>query len=874
MGIAIAISIFLLKIFFGGTIMPKVNTEMKKILFANTRKIIIEEGSLPAPNNVALALTVNKKLEQYNMCLDASAIRALSTQTANEMSATWQEMEKIIRDVSGANDFNGPLFYANFPEEVMAHTDAELYLNSLFYYSFAQTNDKLSIAIANELQAMMSESKRNRLPLLEQFPRDLTIINKGTEQDLFKMMDARMHSLNMSEQQFEELKRFSFVYKNEFNKMLESETPFQSKETKVKIAMMLHHERRDKEIAFLLKDSVDVLRFAAILSKENGMEKNNVELKPIKDISFKLHANEKRLIRYLLNNCSGLYADIWRQKELFQRLMNRLGTTKESGCPERVVKAFDNLANKKKLDEHGNPIVNTEREVELAIEHLNKTGDNTKLEKIASERAGEFRRIYISAVAKTKEEYRHFTINAIRHCALSDSIPVKDLLTIREQLSMAREANELMANGTPKAKIYAHSGDKRFVTTDRGVNLTNKNIEDMRELLMNTASTMVDGYQHLGKVYLDDDLKNVKAPGREMRGASGGSVLTPYSSIETNEDKNLLIFGIRWEKTEKGHDGDWLDVDLSVHMYDKDYNDKGHVSYSNLRSFSAVHSGDFTHVHECGHSTEAIVADKSRLKLQGIKYLVAEVHCFSIPSFRDAGNCRFVYEQREGSFDEFNKRNPANAKNAYLGHDPKLAGQSEGNPVFMGEVFEPSTLENCITLNSDGTSTIPLVYDVENEKILWLDMTLNNGHRAMPRNTENPLIMTSVMAEIERAQHNPYPSVKDLIECYAKHNGEFTDNIQEADTVFTRYNIDAEELGLKENARIITGFDVDVISKEFSGNDDQSMIVKEEPKQEEKAYVEPPLVRQFKYFHQKLQEFPRGQQIGESLNLDDVEIEL
>ena len=65
--------------------MSKLNREMKKILFANTRKFVIEEGSLDAPNNVMLAMTVNKKLEPYGMTLDASAIRALSTQTAEEM---------------------------------------------------------------------------------------------------------------------------------------------------------------------------------------------------------------------------------------------------------------------------------------------------------------------------------------------------------------------------------------------------------------------------------------------------------------------------------------------------------------------------------------------------------------------------------------------------------------------------------------------------------------------------------------------------------------------------------------------------------------------------------------------------------------------
>lgn len=844
--------------------MQKTTTAMKKILFTNTRKMIIEEGSLPNPNNVLLALTVNKKLEHYGLTLDASAIRALSTQTAAEMAATWKEIESIVRDVTGAEHFNGTLFYANFPEEVMSHTDAELYLNSIFYYAFAQTNDKLSQAIANELHEMMSQKKHDRLPLLEQFPRDLQIVNKGTESDLFKMMDARMHSLNMSEQQFEELKQFSAVYRKEFDDMLNSDTPFQSKETKVKIATMLHDEGRDKEIKLLLKDSVDVLRFAAMLSKRNGMAQNNVELKPTNGqaIAFKLKNNEKRLIRSLFNECAGLYTDIWKQEKLFKSLMNRLGTTTADSCPLRVVGAFNNLATGRKIDEHGRPVYNANKLIPEAIEHLNKTGDASMLDKVAKERSGDFLRAYASSVAKTNDEYKHLVIDMVQYCASSNSIPMKTLLTVREQLAIQDKANKAFAAGTPDAKVYKHHG-KHYVKTNNGMSLSSENIEAMREILKETAAKMVDNYQQLGKVYIDPDLAGVKAPGREMREASGGSVLTPYSSIDMNVDKNLLAFGIRWEGLADRPNDQWLDVDLSVHMYDNEYNNKGHVSYSNLRSHCAVHSGDYTSIPESGHATEAILVDKSRLKASGIKYLVAEVHCFSITSFRDAGNCKFIYEQKEGSFDNYKEG---------------LAGHQNGDPVFLGEVFEPSQLENCINLNSDGTTTVPLVYDVDADKILWLDMTLNNSNRAMPRNTENPLIMTSVMAEIERARNNPYPNVKDLVECYAMYNGEITSDIKEADTVFTRYNIDTEELGLKEGARVITGFDLDILSKEFSGNDDQSMIVKEEPQRNEeqtKEVVEPPLVRQFRYFHQKLEDFPRGQVVGQDItSLDEIDIEL
>lgn len=833
----------------------KMNQEMKQILFANTRKMVIEEGGLTNPNNVLLALTVNRNLEKYGMTLDASAIRALSTQTAQEMSATWKEMESIVRETTGANAFEGELFYPNFPEEVMDKSYAELYLNALFYYTFSQSNDELSLAIANEIRSVVTEEKEERLPLLEEHNRELKVINKGTEKDLLKMMDARMHSLNMSEQQFEELKAFSKVYKKEFDEMLESETPFQSKETKVKIATMLHDEKRDSEIKLLLRDSIDVLRFAAMLSHRNGMLQNNVQLAPVaggQKIAFKLSKAEKRLIRNLLNECKGLYTDLWRQEDLFKSLMNRLGTRKEDGCPERVTKAFDNLAKGLKVDENGRDIFNFDKLLIAGIQHLNETGDVAKLEKLAQNNPGEFLRAYTRSVESTKEEYRDLTIGLINHCVDSKTIALKDLLTAKEQLRLNLEAKEKMEQGEATVKIYKHHG-KRYVTLNRGIRLSAEEVGKMREALTNAACEMVKGYQELGKVYVDPELVGVMAPGRDMRDASGGSVLTPYSTIDMDTNKNLLVFGIRWEKTKENPRDSWIDVDLSAHMYGKNYEDLGYVSYSRLKNHAMVHSGDYTSVPSSGSATEAILVDKERLREMGVKYVVAEVHCFSIQSFRKAGNCKFLYEQKEGQFGSYNNVNEMISKSS----------RNDGEVVFLGDTFEPSQLENCITLNSDAQTAIPLFYDVEEDRMHWLDLGIGSRENWRPHVTEDPKLMSSVMAEIELAKNNPYPSMSEVINHYITHNGELTQDITEANTVFVRQNVDREELGILEDARVITGFDLDVISKEFSGNDDQSMIVKNEP---EKATVEneiadvkePALVKQLRYLRSKLDEFPQG----------------
>jgi hypothetical protein len=375
---------------------------------------------------------------------------------------------------------------------------------------------------------------------------------------------------------------------------------------------------------------------------------------------------------------------------------------------------------------------------------------------------------------------------------------------------------------------------------------------------------MVKGYQELGKVYIDPELVGVMAPGRDMRDASGGSVLTPYSTIDMDENKNLLVFGIRWENTKENPRDSWLDVDLSAHMYGKNYEDLGYVSYSHLKNHAMVHSGDYTSVPSSGTATEAILVDKERLREMGVKYVVAEVHCFSIPSFRKAGNCKFLYEQKEGKFGSYNNVSEMISKSSH----------HNGEVVFLGETFEPSQLENCITLNSDAQTSIPLFYDVEKDRMHWLDLGIGSRENWRPHVTEDPVLMSSVMAEIELALNNPYPSMSEVLNHYITHNGELTQDITEANTVFVRQNVDREELGILEDARVITGFDLDVISKEFSGNDDQSMVVKEEPVKEQveqnNELKEPALVKQLRYLRGKLDEFPRGASWTQSEGLEDI----
>ena len=173
--------------------------------------------------------------------------------------------------------------------------------------------------------------------------------------------------------------------------------------------------------------------------------------------------------------------------------------------------------------------------------------------------------------------------------------------------------------------------------------------------------------------------------------------------------------------------------------------------------------------------------------------------------------------------------------------------------------------------------TCPVYYDVEEGQFHWLDYTVKDHSYPLGRglrNTENPAMMSHILKEIWSAQNTNVPSMLELLEMYGKYNGEQTTDITEADTVFSYQNIDREQLGIKEEARVISSFELDLISKEFSGNSDLSKVEQEPVKEVEKKEVnmaEHPLVKQLSYLRDKITKFPFGVQFNyayEEPNLD------
>lgn len=799
---------------------------LNSILFKNLSRFAFPES--PASehhinlNSVAMVLSANRNLASYGYSLSLDALKSLMAFSPIQVTSIYSDLISVIKEYKGSEYFNSiELFYPNFPEEVMKKSDAEIYFNSLLYYTFSQTGNEVDRIIADAIRNAITEKPKKRLPLIKNFPRELKIINSASAKDLDNLIINKIHApKGLNQDELNDIKTYFGYCPDKINMVTSADTPYQSKENLAKTALLLYDMGAEKKVAGLFKDSKDVLRFAALLSNRNfGRDINNAELAVKKTtynnnngkIQFKLTKQEQRLIKNMLNNCPNLYYDIWKDEGLYKRLMNRINAKKG---PERVVKAFDNLANSKKTDEHGRIIVPVPRQFDFAIANLMTlySDDNNPIEfnpnpaylqlfdKLVDNFPGYFVQHYIDYIdsaAKYGENTFEIIASRIDKC----NVPVQTLLTLYNAFDLRKIEND--------TRIFRNKSGKLLTSENKLFNLSRKQIAAAKELIQMRMKKSIYGTKQLGKVYVDPKLENVKIPLRDMRNCSAGNIIPPYSKIDGLENKNLLAFGIYWKNyTDENGISHRGDIDLAVRFYNEYKEIVGHVYYSNLRAFDyAVHSGDYTDAPN--GATEMVLMDKEAMKDMGIKYAVVEVHGFSVP-FNQAENLRFIMLEKEGHLKCDKDYNLSD----YLHADSKSYSNKSGKVVFLGKPFDPLQIEHPIKINAASTYATPCIYDVDEDKTYWIDYA---GSINLMQNTVSNDKINQASLQLDYAKNNAIPNMKQLFYLYADACGSITQDIKEADTVFSLYPLDTVKEQLKDTVHMISSYDLDYISNEFCG---------------------------------------------------------
>lgn len=470
----------------------------------------------------------------------------------------------------------------------------------------------------------------------------------------------------------------------------------------------------------------------------------------------------------LLAKCSNLEEDMWRYREQWIRLGERLHPGEFKGQAfKKVQLAFKSIREEKK------PLFWTGK-----VEGLIKSSKHNKDEMetllgLLTQRPGEFAR----RLDKLLRDYPDYSDEIVESFStVADKVSTLVLLqTLAHfQYRNCEDLRTVMPKGNVAKIQLLDSFSQEIGDTTK-----------LRVVIINALDKQYSKRSPLGNVWIDRNLADFIIPFSQRSANSTYKSMTRGSRFTLT--KSNIRFFIWWTNTEFGCHP--VDLDLSVAFYNENWGYVGHVSYTELENSSlrCYHSGDITNGDDFGGkgASEFIDVDLDAMLNEGVHYVVPQVYSYSGENFSQVP-CTFGWMERED--------------------------------LNSGEIYEPTTVENQISLTSTSRISIPLVIDCKERKVIWTDLSKQIGTERS-NNLENNLVGTTLaayaMVNLKRTTMFQVAVLNTLA------RGKVVERVEDADVIFT-----ADEEGIKKalaqepreksgEPRIITQWDLDVFMSDL-----------------------------------------------------------
>ena len=698
---------------------------LNEILLRRKNKLLLKKGMQDSPNK-SYIVTIMKNIENLGYTFSQDVYECLETYSKEELEQFYLKLIPVLKEQRGANVEYHPM-YPNFPKSVMDENENTLYMNAIIHYwSYGKLYPNVK--------------KDQRLPLFE--ATKVTVLSLGKEEELvelFKQLASANTSL--SKQDKEDL-ACMFEHISGIVQYLPQEITF--KENAAYIAKLYIENAPIFSINAIkpyFKTATDVLRFATALS--------NGDLSLAQNCKFKSFSRkERRVIMELFHECSCLEEDLARNVGRYIRLGERLHVGEYADRYKKVYRAFEKIRNGEKIRTYGG---------ELAMAYEKK--DFVRVLELLKERPGEFARRLDYTLRECNDSME--VLNAFEKVAMQVSTPV--LLQVREHF-IHRNSGDLRVY-FPKGKL----SQARCIDTP-----LKKMDEDLCKRIVDICDyALVEHFKErepMGKVYVADSMKNYLVPFNQRSASKAVKTIVPGSRVSIEKNTKAIRGFIWWTNMENG---ERVDLDLSMGIFDENFRYMQHISYTNLRSqkFAACHSGDITNGGNANGNgaSEFLDVDIDQAIKSGARYLVYQVYCYTKQAFNTLPHVHFGFMERED--------------------------------VNSGEIYEPKTVKQKINITSESKITIPVIFDCVERKVIWCDMNLAlAGCKLGGNNIESNL--SSVELACYCMVHMHKPTIYDLIQFHVKARGTSCDYAEDADIVFD------EEVG-------ITPFDTEIFMSEY-----------------------------------------------------------
>lgn len=531
-----------------------------------------------------------QEIEALGFVLADELVSRLSSLSYERAARTVRDAMQDMRAMVGAHRQHEPL-YPGFPMQVMALSEAELYLNALSHY-----------ITLRRLPA--TDQARQPLLLNKRYPR---IVELGTVEDFESICTHLAGAASpLSAQDQADLVWFVRQYRADVFRLLPSKFPFKENLALLGAQLVMHVGEDDRAQRFVqehFRTATDVLRLAAALS--GG------------DVSLAAHTRfarfsrgQRRLLLAQFDACSALTEDMRRRPEAFKRLGERLH-------PGEHAKRYPSVAAAYSVIRNGQPFTSFNSRVEQAL----AAGDLDAAAQTLEGRPGDYARRL--DVLLRKSEQAETLLH--RFAELAPRVSTAVLLQVLAHFKGRADKGRLRVF-FPKgevAKVFALNDRRPAIAAD----IAHRVVEGCERALLARFAQLPP----LGRCHVDPALVNYVVPLSQRSASKALRTFARGSRIPMPVAGFVRLF--LWWMNGRSR----VDIDLSVVLYGDDYKYIDTIAFYNLRGWGAHHSGDVVDAPK--GAAEFIDLDLQMLRARGVRFVLMCVNSYSGQAYRDLPEC-------------------------------------------------------------------------------------------------------------------------------------------------------------------------------------------------------------------------------------------
>jgi hypothetical protein len=683
--------------------------------------------------------TIAIEATQLGFVLSQELLETLRTVESDRLARFASDLLKVLARRSGADKSFNPL-YAGFPEEVVSAELAVLYLNALEHY-FSMGTWRPPAADAT------------RVPLADALePTVIGVASRAEFDDIVTRLAGARSSLSPTD--VADLDWFVRQQRESIVRLL-PETMLRRENTAI-VGGVLWKSVPSVAESFIerhLSSATDLLRWWVAISG------GDVSLaKPSKLVTLPRRA--RRIVMGRLELAPNLSEDMWRRPERWKRLGERLHPREFEATHPKAAAAFKDLRDGLRPNS-----------LASRIERALSASDADAAMKACLERPGEFaRRLDVLLRTHWSPEAVSNAFGPIAH-DVATPLLLQLIAHFDERQALGERGGGKVWAGhfwrnepgavRPHLRVFLPKGQtaKLWARVDTRPAIASQDAAAIVERCEAVLRQRFAKLPPLGPSYVDPILADYSVPLTQRSSSRTLRTIARGSRLDLPDAQTIRLF--LWWTNGRSR----TDIDLSASLFNDDYRYIDVLSYYNLTSWGAVHSGDIVDAPQ--GAAEFIDLDTHELRKRGIRYVVATLSSFTTQPYCDLPEC--------------------------------FAGWMARSKPGSGEVFEARTVADRVDLTAETTIAVPMMFDLVERKVLWTDLSLRQHPRyvnAVGPNLKGIGMLLEAMNTLRR------PNLYTLFSLHARARGGLVETSNEAATVFSL--IDG-----------VTPFDIDVIRSEF-----------------------------------------------------------